>query len=69
MWSGVLWLLWGAGTLAVAAFIAFSLLVPGRGARLLDRVKLLGDVVRGVNALLKNRWLLWRLLACLIRCV
>ena len=66
MWSGVLWLLWGTGTLAVAAFIAFSLLVQGRGARVLDRVKLLGDVVRGFNALLKNRWLLWRLLACLI---
>ncbi len=65
-WSGVLWLLWAAGTLAVAAFIAFSLLVQGRGARILDRVKLLGDVVRGFNALLKNRWLLWRLLACLI---
>ena len=32
----VLWLLWGTGTLAVAAFIAFSLLVQGRGARVLD---------------------------------
>lgn len=65
-WSGVLWLLWAVGTLAVAGFIAFSLLVQGRGARVLDRVKLLGDVVRGFNALLKNRWLLWRLLACLV---
>lgn len=64
-WSGVLWLLWGAGTLATGAFIAFSLLVQGRGARILDRVKLLGDVVRGFNALLKNRWLLGRLLVCL----
>lgn len=65
-WSGVLWLLWGAGTLALAAFITFSLLVQGRAANVLERVKLLGDVVRGFNALLKNRWLLWRLLACLI---
>lgn len=53
-WSGVLWLLWAVGTLAVAGFIAFSLLVQGRGARVLDRVKLLGDVVRGFNALLKT---------------
>lgn len=66
LWPGVLWLLWGAGTAAVAAFIAFSLLVQGRQARILDRVRLLGDVVRCFNDLLKNRRLLRQLLICLI---
>ena len=43
----------------------FSLLVQGRGARA-GPGEAAGRVVRGFNALLKNRWLLWRLLACLV---
>lgn len=66
VWSGTLWLLWGAATLAVGGFIAFSLLVQNRRLRILERVRVLGDVVRGFNDLIRNRGLLWRLLVCLI---
>ena len=64
-WPAALWLVWGAAAVLVAAFIAFSLLVQSRGARILERVRLLRDVVDGFNVLLRNRALLWRLLACL----
>ena len=43
-----------------------SLLVQNRRPRILERVRVLGDVVRGFNDLIRNRGLLWRLLVCLI---
>ena len=64
-WPAALWLVWGAAAVLVAAFITFSLLVQNRGARILERVRLLKDVVEGFNALIRNRALLWRLLLCL----
>ncbi|MEG1775644.1 MAG: lysylphosphatidylglycerol synthase domain-containing protein [Clostridia bacterium] len=66
VWSLTLWALWGVLTLCVALFIVFSLLAQAREFVLLQKSKLLRDLVEGFNALLRNRRLLWRLLACSI---
>lgn len=66
VWPLPLWLAFGAAALAVGAFIAFSLLVGDRKPKILTRVKMLGDVVEGFNALLRNKRMLWQLLACLV---
>ncbi len=65
-WPATLWILWVLGTAALTVFIVFSLLVQGKQPKIMQRYKLLGDVVEGFNALLLNRKLLWQLLLCLI---
>lgn len=65
-WPPTLWALWALGTVAIGAFIVFSLVFQDKKPGLLQKYKLLRDVVEGFNALLRNRGLLWRLLWCLI---
>lgn len=65
-WPAALWTLWGLGTAALAAFTALALWAPGKKPKLLQKVRLLGEVASGFTALLRNRAMLWRLLGCLI---
>ncbi len=64
-WPAVLWLVWGGCTLAVGVFIAFSLFFQDRMPKWLTKYKKIQDIVTGFNDLLRNRALLWKLLACL----
>ncbi len=65
VWSVTLWAVWTVCAAGMAAFIVFSLLFQNREPKLMRRYRLVRDVVAGFNALLRNRGLLWRLLACL----
>lgn len=64
-WTVALWVLWALGTVAMGAFIVFSLVFQDKRPKFLRKYKLLWDVVEGFNALLRNRRLLWQLLLCL----
>jgi len=65
-WPTILWALLAAGTAFMALFLWLSLRAESRLRKKLDKYKLVGDVITGFNALLRNRWLLWRLLVCMI---
>lgn len=65
-WPALLWALWGLGTAALSAFTALALGAWGQKLKILQKHRLLGEVAAGFTALLRNRWMLWRLLGCLI---
>lgn len=65
LWSLTLWLVWSAAAIATAAVVVVSLLFENRELKILQKYKLLRDVKDGFIALLRNRPLLLRLLACL----
>ena len=65
-WPVVLWAAWGACAVALVALVVFSLVFGKQQNKLMQKYKLLGDVVTGFNALLKNKRMLWQVLACLI---
>ena len=64
-WPAVLWLVWAACTLAVGAFIVLSLFFQDRMPAFLTRYRKVQEIVTGFNDLLRNKALLWKLLACL----
>ena len=65
-WPSVLWLAFGACVLALATIVVFSLLFDHRQPAILQKHKILRDIVRGFNDLIRNKKLLWRVLACLV---
>lgn len=64
-WPPVLWLVWAACTAAVGAFITLSLFFQDRMPKFLSKYRKVQEIVTGFNDLLRNRSLLWKLLACL----
>ena len=65
-WPGLLWLLWLLGTAGIAVVIAVALLFEGRLPAFLQKYPLIVNVMEGFTALLRNKRMLWKLLACLI---
>ncbi len=65
-WPAVLWILLVLGMAAMGGFIAFSLVAQGRNPKILQRYRIVRDVVEGFNDLLRNKALLWQLLGCLV---
>ena len=64
-WPGLLWLILLCGVLGVAVFIVIARWFEDRMPAFLRRIRVVRDVVSGLNALLSNRTLLWKLLGCL----
>ncbi len=65
-WPPILWALAGAGTAGLLFFLWLSLKAESGLRARLARHKLIGEVIAGFNALLRNRTLLWQLLLCLV---
>ena len=65
-WPALLWAVWAFAAIALAVFIVLSLLVQNKSPKLLQKHKLLREVMDGFAALLRNRTLLGRLLACMV---
>ena len=65
-WPPLLWALTGVGTAGLLFFLWLSLKAESRLRARLEKHRLVADVIVGFNALLRNRKLLWQLLACLI---
>lgn len=65
-WPASLWALTGLGFAGIAFFLFLSLRAESRLRARLEKHRLVADVIRGFNALLRNRSLLWRLLLCMI---
>lgn len=64
-WPPVLWLVWAACSVAVGAFITLSLFFQDRMPKFISKYRKVQEIVTGFNDLLRNRSLLWKLLACL----
>lgn len=65
MWPGLLWLILAAGAAGTAAFLVIAGWFGDRMPERLARIPHLRSVVQGFNALIRNRRLLCKLLACL----
>ncbi len=65
-WPLTLWLLALVGTAGLLFFLWLSQRAESRLRERLARVKLVADVIAGFNALIRNRTLLWQLLACMV---
>lgn len=66
IWPVALWTLLALGLVATLGFVWFALRFSGKNPRVMQRHRLLRDVVEGFVALLTNRPMLWRLLGCLV---
>ncbi len=65
-WPPVLWIVWGLGAVALGGFVVFALLFHDKQPKILQKYKLLREVAEGFTALLRNKRLLWQLLACMV---
>lgn len=64
-WPAALWGVLAIGIICLSAFLWLSLRSESRLRNRLAKHRLVGDVIVGFNALLRNRTLLWQLLLCL----
>jgi uncharacterized membrane protein YbhN (UPF0104 family) len=65
-WPLSLWLITLAGAAMVLLFVWLSGHAESRLRGRLSKLKLVGDVLSGFNALVRNGGLLWRLLLCMV---
>lgn len=65
-WSLTLWLIALVGAACLLFFLWLSQHAESSLRGRLAKVKLVGDVIAGFNALIRNRALLWQLLACMV---
>jgi uncharacterized membrane protein YbhN (UPF0104 family) len=65
IWPQLLWAATAVGTVGLSFFLWLSLRTESRLRLKLEKVKLLGDVISGFNALIRNKRLLWQLLLCM----
>lgn len=66
LWPPLLWGLLAAGSACLGVFLFLSLRAESGLRARLEKHRLVADVIRGFNALLRNRRLLWDLLWCLM---
>ena len=65
-WPGLLWGLWGLGTLCLGLIVFCALGMKGRLPGFLAKFRLLQSVLEGFTDLLRNRALLLQVLCCLV---
>lgn len=65
-WPWLLWLAWGVCALCVVALVTLTLLFDKKQPKLLQKSRVLHDVVSGFSKLLRDRRMLWRVALCLV---
>ena len=64
-WPGLLWLVLGIGCAGAAALAVISIWFSDRMPAFLKKYRIVREIIEGFAQLIRNKGLLWRLLACL----